>query len=172
MKLILPAALVETLKQELRRAGSREIGGVMVGEYLCDQTFRLADISVQTSGGSRAHFERDLEHSTSFLKEFFARTGHDYSRFNYLGEWHSHPSFAAMPSGQDVATMREIVQDPKVGVHFAVLLIVRLVRRSDLELSATVFRPHATPINAEMELEVFQQSQKESLFQRFIDLFR
>ena len=171
MKLILPAALVENLKQELRRAGSREIGGVMVGEYLGDETFQLADISVQRSGGSRAHFERDLAHSTAFLKEFFARTGHDYGRFNYLGEWHSHPLFAAMPSGQDLATMREIVEDPNVGANFAVLLIVRLARRSSLELSATVFRPVMAPINAEVELEIARQYQR-NFIQCFIDLFR
>lgn len=172
MKLILPATLVENLKRELRRAGSREIGGILVGEYLGNETFRLADISVQTAGGSQAHFARDVKHSAAFLKEFFARTGYDYNRFNYLGEWHSHPLFAAMPSGQDLATMREIVEDPNVGANFAVLLIVRLARRSTLELSATVFSPHSPPINAEVELEAAQQTPNMSLLKRFIDLFR
>lgn len=172
MKLILPVALVENLKRELRRAGSREIGGVLVGEYLGEETFRLADISVQRAGGSQAHFERDLGHSTAFLKEFFARTGHEYNRFNYLGEWHSHPLFAATPSGQDLDTMRGIVEDPNVGVNFAVLLIVRLARSSTLELSATLFRGLTAPINAEIELEVARQCQKRSFIQRVIDLFR
>jgi [CysO sulfur-carrier protein]-S-L-cysteine hydrolase len=87
---------------------------------------------------------REPEHHREFLADFFARTGHDYLRYNYLGEWHSHPRFQPIPSPEDRATMLELVKNPLVGANFAVLIIVRLRRWSRLELSATLFRTNAS----------------------------
>jgi integrative and conjugative element protein (TIGR02256 family) len=154
MKLILPVPLLKRLKTELRRAGTREIGGVLVGEHIGQDVFRIADLSVQRSGGSAAHFVRDPRLNRAFLDEFFARTGMDYKRFNYLGEWHSHPSFSPIPSGPDIATMMEIVQDREVGANFVVLLIASLRWPwSLLEVSATAFQPHTPPVGVTIELE-------------------
>jgi proteasome lid subunit RPN8/RPN11 len=153
MKLVLPYSLVLRLKQAMRTAGHREIGGVLVGEHLGGDSFRVADLSVQHSGGSAVHFVRDLEQSRVFLSAFFSKTGNDYSRFNYLGEWHSHPSFSPLPSSEDVATMLSIVRDPQVGVHFAVLVIATLRGRSNIMLSATAFRSGAEPESANVEME-------------------
>jgi proteasome lid subunit RPN8/RPN11 len=172
MKLILPAELVVRLRAELRRARVREIGGVLVGEHLGDTTFQVVDLSVQRSGGSAAHFVRDVAHNNAFLSDFFARTGNDYQRFNYLGEWHSHPLFSAIPSGPDIATMQNIVEDPEVGVNFAVLLIVSLRRRGALELSASAFRQHAAPENVEVIMEDQTESPSKGWLQSIIDLFR
>lgn len=171
MKVILPHEVVKRLTAELKRAGVREIGGVLVGEHVGDETFRIADLSVQRSGGSATHFVRDVDHSSIFLKEFFARTGHEYGRFNYLGEWHSHPSFEPLPSAKDLTAMRDIVEDPNVGTNFAVLLILTLAKRSAIHLSATAFRAHALPLSVEVEAEN-EPSLKRSWFVRFIGLFR
>ncbi|WP_439397689.1 Mov34/MPN/PAD-1 family protein [Bradyrhizobium sp. PMVTL-01] len=171
MRMILPHAVVKTLVAELKRAGVREIGGVLVGEHVGDETFRIADLSIQRSGGSATHFVRDLDHNRAFLNEFFARTGHDYQRFNYLGEWHSHPSFEPLPSVQDQKAMRDIVEDPDVGVNFAVLLIVALARRSTLHLSATAFRAQASPLVVEVETES-EANPERGWFVRLIDLLR
>ena len=43
--------------------------------------------------------------------------------FNYLGEWHFHPSFSVRPSPEDVATMTELVEDERIPISFAVLLV-------------------------------------------------
>ncbi|QOZ36360.1 Mov34/MPN/PAD-1 family protein [Bradyrhizobium sp. CCBAU 53421] len=172
MKLILPVDLVGRLRKELRTAGDREIGGVLVGEHLHDATFRLADLSVQRSGGSVAHFVRDVEQNSTFLRDFFARTGNDYQRFNYLGEWHSHPRFNALPSGQDLRTMQDIVESPDVGAHFAVLLIVSLRRRGVLELSAVAFRPGTSPESVDVVMEDETMKAEKGWLQRVIDLFR
>jgi hypothetical protein len=80
-----------------------------------------------------------------FLEQFFDRTGHDYERFNYLGEWHSHPHAIALPSHEDEAAMRNIVGDSDVGVHFALLLISRLGAWRTLQLSATAFTKSHPP---------------------------
>ena len=167
MKVLLPEAVVETLYGELRRAGRREIGGILVGDHVEGATFRVADISVQRSGGSVAYFVRDPAHHREFLDQFFARTGHDYRRFNYLGEWHSHPGAPAVPSTTDCESMARLVADPDTNVNFAVLLVVRLHAWWGLQLSGTAFQDGHSPDPADLAPEAsgrrlrrFQQVRK------------
>ena len=58
MQLLLPSRLIQRLQSELKRAGNREIGGLLMGEHVRDEVFRIVDISVQRSGGDRACFIR------------------------------------------------------------------------------------------------------------------
>lgn len=172
MKLLLPQHVIKRLKRRLR-GRINEIGGVMVGEHVAIDTFRIVDISVQQRGGTIAHFVRDPARHKAFLADFFAKTGNDYKRFNYLGEWHSHPSFEPLPSGPDLATMFDLVSDPDAGVNFAILLIARLKDRRALELSATLFRAGTMPEGVVIEVDdgcrtVFAQS----ALRRLLDLFR
>jgi integrative and conjugative element protein (TIGR02256 family) len=152
MKLLLPVKIIERLKHELR-GRSHEIGGVLVGEHVENETFRIVDISVQLSGGTAAHFVRDPVHHRAFLDRFFRQTGRDYERFNYIGEWHSHPTFAPLPSGEDCQTMLDLVRDPAVGVNFAVLIIARLRPWAGLMISATLFQRGHSPANVNVAVE-------------------
>lgn len=148
MLILLPRPVVKKLRRELRRAGIVEVGGVLMGEHLHGDTFRVVDISVQHSGASQFHFVRDPQEHQRVLKKFFEATGEDYSRFNYLGEWHSHPSFDGWPSCTDVKTMQSIVDDPGVGANFLVLVISKLGKRRQLELTATVVTREGSPFTA------------------------
>ena len=44
MQLLLPNPILKRLQRELRRASRSEIGGLLMGEHLGDETFRVADI--------------------------------------------------------------------------------------------------------------------------------
>lgn len=169
MKLLLPPAIIDRLRRELR-GRDREIGGVLVGEHISDDTFRVVDLSVQVSGGTAAHFVRDLELAKTFLEEFFERTGHDYQRLNYIGEWHSHPRFVPIPSGEDCTTMLELIEDPAVGVNFAVLIIARLRLVAGIQLSATLFRQGYQPKLVEVVIE--RAETKVSVVRRVMRIFR
>jgi hypothetical protein len=106
----------------------------------------------------------------AFLADFFAKTGNDYKRFNYIGEWHSHPAFEPLPSGPDLATMYDIVEDPDVGINFAVLIIARLKSWSMLELSATLFRQGVVPEAVSVQIDNAPDMViKQSTFERFLD---
>lgn len=140
MIVALSAEHLARLADEMGRAGSREIGGVLVGEHLGGERFALLDFSVQRRGGGRAHFRRDPAEAAAFVDACIASRGGDPVRVNYLGEWHSHPGCAAVPSSVDVAQMREIVDDPDQPALFSVLLVVGLVGRT-LQMSLTLFRP-------------------------------
>jgi integrative and conjugative element protein (TIGR02256 family) len=138
MKLELDPAVRRRMRRHLRSAGSREIGGVLMAEQIATDHFRVIDFSVDDQTGTYAHFVRSPEHHDAALSEFFERTGSDYQRFNYLGEWHSHPSFPVTPSVEDVASMSSLVNGER-DIAFAVLLIVKLKMWIKLEYSATLF---------------------------------
>ena len=52
MKLLLPDTVENLMKRELRAAGRREIGGVLLGELVGPGIFRVAEITVQRTGGT------------------------------------------------------------------------------------------------------------------------
>jgi integrative and conjugative element protein (TIGR02256 family) len=126
MSISLAPDVEDRLRHALRQAGRREIGGMLFAEQLAPARFRLIDFSIDPSSGSHASFRRDPAAHASALKEFFDKTSNEFSRFNYLGEWHSHPSFSASPSLPDIETMQSMVESLDNEISFALLLIVRL----------------------------------------------
>ena len=80
-----------------------------MGEQLAPGDFRLLDVTVAKRTGGPAHFERSAQEHGKELEGFFGDTGRDFGRFNYLGEWHSHPSDLPLPSGKDILSMRELL---------------------------------------------------------------
>lgn len=124
----------------LRQARHREIGGILMGEHCGGNQFRISDLTITWRGGV-AIFIRTLPDAIGSLQGFFRTTNQDYTRYNYLGEWHSHPMFEPVPSPKDQKTMYDIIDDPAVGANFVVLMIVRLATSNQLEGSVTVYQP-------------------------------
>lgn len=153
MQILLPPEPVQRLSAALVRAGRREIGGILMGEHIGEGVFCVKDLTIQPYGGSFATFVRAVQDILAPLTQFFRTTNHDYTRFNYLGEWHSHPSFVPEPSSQDRATMRGIVDDPEVCPNFVVLMIVKLNDADQLEGSVTIFQPGGVEYAAELVVE-------------------
>lgn len=143
LKLDIPAALRKRLHRAVQRGGRLEIGGVLMAEQLAPGDFRLADFSVDSRKGSQAHFVRTVDDHQAALTTFFKRTSSDFARFNYLGEWHSHPNHPPLPSGEDIASMLSLVRGER-DIPFAVLIIVQAGWWS-LRLSATLFERGAQP---------------------------
>lgn len=133
------------LKAELMRAGSNEIGGVLAAENLGGGVFEIVDISVQRTGGGFASFVRKFGQHDRFMRRFFGRTGHCYERFNYLGEWHSHPSFPALPSTVDGRQMQLLLREPDQKANFLVLLVVK-AGKNGIEASAHAFAKGIPPM--------------------------
>ena len=126
MRLRLPNDQLDLLRDALRRAGTNEIGGQIFGEQLAPSDFLASELTFQKRPGTFARFVVDLMQAARDAVRFFDRTKHRYSRFNYIGEWHSHPSFEVRPSDVDVSSMRRLVSDPSFQGRFAVLMITRL----------------------------------------------
>ena len=152
MRVMLPHDQTRKLTRALERAGRSEIGGQLFGEQIAPSRFRVTDLSVQSRVGSFAGFVVDLVDAARAAVAFFRRTGHDYSRHNYIGEWHSHPSFAVSPSPKDSNTMRQLVGSPDFVGSFAVLLIARL-DDGVLRTGAWLFDPLGREDAVELEIE-------------------
>jgi proteasome lid subunit RPN8/RPN11 len=111
-----------------------------MGEHVEDNTFRISRITVQENSGTLVSFVRQFSSVAVILRRFFKDTGNNYTRYNYMGEWHSHPSFSLEPSAKDCQTVWEIVDDAEVGANFVVLIIVRQAN-TNLEAAASLFLP-------------------------------
>jgi [CysO sulfur-carrier protein]-S-L-cysteine hydrolase len=145
MRIELAREIEWRFRSALRKADSREIGGMLLAEQLAPGSFRVVDFSLDPCSGSHTHFQRDPQTHQKTLDEFFRRTGRDFQRFNYLGEWHSHPSFSVHPSIEDIETMTDIVDNRFSMISFAILLIVRLRFRLWLDYSLTIFTRSQAP---------------------------
>jgi hypothetical protein len=143
---------VRKLSTALERAGVSESGGQLFGEQLAPSYFRVTELTVQSRRGSFASFIVDVVEAGRIALAFFRRTGHDYTRHNYIGEWHSHPSFAVEPSFMDSSTMRELVTAPEFAGSFAVLMIARLDGR-ELRTGAWLYDPlgNEEPVTLEIQ---------------------
>ncbi|MCB1468852.1 MAG: Mov34/MPN/PAD-1 family protein [Rhizobiaceae bacterium] len=128
----------------LRQAGRREIGGILMGEQVAPDHFRIVDFSVDATSGTAAHFVRSSDHHAEALDAFFRKTDSDFSRFNYLGEWHSHPSFPVRPSQEDMMSMQSLV-DGERDIEFSALMIVRLRYLIFFEAAAFMFIRQRVP---------------------------
>lgn len=136
----IPLGVQRTLRKALKAAGTDECGGVLMGEHLGPGHFAVRHLTVQ-GGGRFASFVRETQLALRALGKFFRQSSYDYARFNYLGEWHSHPSFSVQPSTTDHQSMLDIVRDARVGANFVVLLIFKLSRWDELEGSAHTYLP-------------------------------
>lgn len=137
------------LERALREAGSNEIGGVLAAEQVGDGRFLVLDLSIQDDGTS-SNFERDPIQHREFIRRFHSRMGHQPERFNYLGEWHSHPSYLAMPSKADIQQMQNLVEDEDQASTFLILMVVKLAEEASLRGSVYGFRPQLAPVRGRL----------------------
>ena len=150
MRLALPSDQRDNLCAALRRAGRREIGGQLYGEQLAPSSFRVTHLTVQHAPGTVARFVVDIAQAARDAFTFFQRTNREYVRFHDRREWHSHPSYAIIPSSTDRSTMRALVTDRDFKGHFAVLLIARL-DSNELTAGAWLFDPSGEELFVELE---------------------
>jgi integrative and conjugative element protein (TIGR02256 family) len=143
MKLFLLEDVRLRLHSAIRAAGYLEVGGVLMAEQIAPGASHVVDFTIDARKGSAAHFVRSVDDHRLALTAFFERTGSDFHRFNYLGEWHSHPNHPPVPSTEDASSMRGLVSGERE-IPFAVLLIVRAGRRT-LTCTATLFDRDGEP---------------------------
>lgn len=154
MKIYLPNEIEKRLSLALEKAGPKEIGGVLMGEHIGKEEFRIVDLTIQKQRGTFAFFVRLVADAVISLQRFFKQTEYNYRKFNYLGEWHSHPSFPPTPSSKDIQSMLEIVTDTDIGANFVVLLIVRSQGAQEIEATATAFLPDSRYFEGDLVKEL------------------
>jgi proteasome lid subunit RPN8/RPN11 len=149
IKVAIADSCARSLEQALRAAGSNEIGGVLAAEQVGDGCFLVVDLSIQDDG-TTSNFVRDPIQHREFIQRFHSRMGHQPERFNYLGEWHSHPSYLAIPSEADIEQMQDLVEDEEQASTFLVLMVVKLAKGASLRGSIYAFRPQLAPVRGRL----------------------
>lgn len=152
IEIILSIKCAMKLERELRNAGDSEIGGVLAAEQIAESKFIVRALSVQRNGSSTS-FVRDPNYHRKFMRRFHRLTGNQPQRFNYLGEWHSHPNFLALPSKPDLVAMDKEIHDIEQTASFLVLVIVKLAKNAELVGSAHAFRREQSVIRATLKTE-------------------
>ncbi|MEV4364463.1 Mov34/MPN/PAD-1 family protein [Nonomuraea sp. NPDC049625] len=125
VQLCRPAAAT-ILREASESRDGRETGGILLGHVRADGT-----VEVRCAGGpgpvavrQPRFFLRDLDHAWCIAEEAFARDGS-----TWIGEWHTHPTTAPMPSDRDLYTYVRLLADPDL--HFEVVLSIIVVGQGD-----------------------------------------
>lgn len=159
LSLLFPLIHWNAMRACLQKGGRREIGGWLAAEQLRPGEFELVGFTVDLEVGTHNRFTSlpmtHGEQLDKILRENADRTG----RVDYLGEWHSHPTFPPIPSGIDLAAMTKMVEYS--GPSFAALLIVRMLCDELLEATITTFQRGSPP---EQGLLVAEHNQRNKRF--------
>lgn len=129
------ASAAERAGLGLPYAGLVEAGGLMMGELVGENTFRVTDVSL-TIGEPNRYYLDPVEHE-SFVQAFRAKCP-DTDRFGLIGSWHSHPSGEPEPSEGDLLALKAIMAHPATDLAFKVLLIVCLDAAEQLRTGGVV----------------------------------
>lgn len=148
MQVEIPHKIKLRLRKALSIAKRKEIGGILMAEQIEPGKFKIIDFTIDAVTGSEAHFVRSPKHFDQALADFFKKTQENYVRFNYLGEWHSHPNHPPIPSHTDLQSMQSLIYSER-DIPFAILLIVRGAWWGRILCSATLFQQgqHPSPVD-------------------------
>lgn len=120
-------------------AGSKELGGILVGWWEDSGTAIVHDLLVvPDTGAGWNHYWRKHHGAQEILNNY--RDGLDDHRVGYVGEWHSHPA-PQLPSGTDRAALTSISRRSRS----AVVLVVLSVDQSEVTPHALIGRPGRWP---------------------------
>lgn len=124
-----------------------------MAEHIAMNEFVVRDATVHKRG-TLASFLRTIEEALAGITRFFDKTRHEYTRFNYIGEWHSHPRFEPLPSLTDHESMRRIACDSTMGTNFVVLLILKLDVSGSLIGSVHTYAPDGSIERSQLSILV------------------
>lgn len=128
----------ENMLRLARERAPMETGTALVGSYSDDGhdavVTELAPLTAD-SRGERFTFHRGVAGLRRFLRSVFRKSA---GRTHYVGEWHSHPGGAPVPSPTDEENAMEISVDPKAQCAECILVILGLNDQT-VELGIYVF---------------------------------
>lgn len=114
--------LIEKIRSKAAEHYPMEFGGILVGRYVDDNTcVHISEMILPSSfKSSRYTFERGTEGIKDSLEQFFCME----IPLIYVGEWHTHPDAAPVPSMTDILAMKQIVAAETVNIDSPIMLIV------------------------------------------------
>ncbi|MFX0577118.1 Mov34/MPN/PAD-1 family protein [Nocardia nepalensis] len=112
-----------TIGREARTSMSdgKETGGILLGDYGGDGSVRVRFAGTPGPHAIRRHdfFLRDLEHTRVYAEQCYRHYG-----VAWVGEWHTHPVHAPIPSPRDLATYDALSTDPELDFSHDFLALI------------------------------------------------
>ncbi|MFT4152337.1 Mov34/MPN/PAD-1 family protein [Parafilimonas sp.] len=123
LELLINCELINRLEVYGKEKYPNEFGGLLLGKYInSNKTVVIKDTLLPKKyKSSRYYFERGSNGLKELLEQYYANEG-----LVYVGEWHTHPDNAAVPSQTDIRAMKELAEDKNVLINNPVLMILEI----------------------------------------------
>lgn len=148
MKIIVQKTVINRMINALKRAGLNETKGACFASKTSDDCYSIEDVFLSKEKGTTVFSNLKINYSYKcFEKRYFKKHKYDYVNHNYIGDWHSHPSFDCLPSNYDKKEAFEELYNSNA--RFLIQLIVKLI---DNEITGRCFLYLKNSIAEECEL--------------------
>ena len=153
INIILTNEVRNIILETCKKSGKREIVGMLFAQHFSTNEFKVLEVTVAMEYlGTMSRFIRGIVSGLRQLAKFYKYHNYFYSKYNYLGDWHSHPNFKFYPSATDDASMFKLLYDVEVGAYFLVLLIVK-IKNNQLKVNGWAYFPGNKRVKCEIKLE-------------------
>ena len=148
MKIIVQKTVVSKIIDALKRAGLNETKGACFASRISNDCYSIEDVFLSKEKGTTFFSNLKINFSYKrFEKRYFKKHKYDYVNHNYIGDWHSHPSFDCLPSNYDKKEAFEELNNSNA--NFLIQLIVKLI---DNEITGRCFLYLKNSITEECKL--------------------
>ena len=123
LEILLPDKVFEKIKRQVAKHYPNECGGIFVGKVIVDDNKAIIEKMIFPAKfkGTPVYFLRVSRFINQWLVKIFNQSN---GASFYLGEWHSHPNAAPMPSRKDYDSMKRISENENIRIATPLLLIV------------------------------------------------
>ncbi len=129
MKIVIPKKMCIKLKKELNRMGFYETRGSFFAERVNDDLFVINDIYFSRKQGTVSFIQMIIGSDYHrFQNIYHKKHKFEYKKFNFIGDWHSHPSFSCNPSRYDVKEAKDDLEHSNA--NFIVQCILKLINNN------------------------------------------
>jgi len=125
MKIFVPQKITNAIQETIRKTQPKEIKGAFYAKQNNDESFSIDGLFVSEYIGTNFFCKLLIDKRyRDFEKRYFKERNYEYKKYNYIGDWHSHPEFACIPSLYDINEANDDLK--KSNANFVVQFIFKL----------------------------------------------
>jgi len=125
LEIIIPAKITSLIKKHIDKYSPLETKGALFAEHLGDNIFKIDSVYLEPKPGTTTYVKLVVNRVyQAFQNSFHKKHQYHFSKFNYIGDWHSHPLFECIPSSFDVEEVQKDLKNSNA--NFLVQLILKV----------------------------------------------
>jgi proteasome lid subunit RPN8/RPN11 len=127
LEIIIPKKISLILIKQISKHSPLETKGALFAEDLGNDTFKIDEVYLEPKPGTTTFVKLYINQEyLSFQKNYHKFRKNNFSKYNYIGDWHSHPLFECLPSSYDVSEVEEDIK--KSNAIFLVQIILKVLK--------------------------------------------